>query len=119
MEYFLAAMHSDYWPAIQAKRSNAESDEAWVASLTPEEFERARAELLHEINALATQFHQFRNGYLDELIFETAVEGQAVRTLRKIPYFGALGISDSDFLDYLNSVAREYGLPEYDPSTQR
>ena len=118
LEYFRAAMHSDYWPALEVKRSTAASSEEWLNSLTAEEYQRVRAELLYEINALATQFYQYQNGYLDEQIFETAVEGQAVRTMRKLTHFQDLDLSESEFLNYLNSIARKYELSEFDASNQ-
>ena len=115
LENYRDQMHSDYWPAIGVKSAAANSTEEWLDSLTPEEYRRVRSQTLYEINDLRTQYYLFQNGYLDQRLFETSVEAQARRLMRRLKYMGDLQLVDSDFIDYLNTVARKYDLPTYQP----
>ena len=111
-------MHSDYWPAIRVKRAAANSTEEWIDSLTPEEYQRVRTQTIYEINDLRTQYYLYENGYLDQRLFDTSVDAQAMRLMRRLNYFGDLQLTDSDFLEYLNTVARKYDFPTYELANQ-
>ncbi len=111
-------MNSDYWPAIYVKRATASSSDEWIDSLTPEEYQRVRWYTLLEINDLRTQFLQYQQGYLDKQLFDTAVEAQTRRLMAQLHYFPGLQIAGSEYIDYLNSVARKYNLQPYSPDAQ-
>jgi hypothetical protein len=110
--------HSDYWPAIRVKRAAANSTEEWLDSLAPEEYQRVRSQTLYEINDLRTQFYLYQNGYLDQRLLDTSVEAQAMRLMRRLHHMGDLQLVDADFIEYLNSVARKYDFPTYEPQNQ-
>jgi len=106
-------VHSDYWPAISVKRAEAISTADWIASLTPDEYQRVRSHTLYEINDLRIQYLQYKNGYLDEALFGTSARDQIRRLMVTLEFFPDLNISSDDFVEYLNSVATEYDLPQY------
>ena len=112
LEVYLQAMHSDYWPIINAKRAEADSVEEWINSLTPVEYQRVRSSVLYELNDLRTQWLQYRSGNMDSSLFETAGRFQSRRMLEKLPYFPDIRISSHEFVAYLNKIARESSLPE-------
>jgi hypothetical protein len=118
VELYREQMNSDYWPAIYVKRATAVSRDEWIDSLTPEEYQRVRFYTLLEVNDLRTQFLQYQQGYLDRQLFETAVEAQARRLMAQLHYFPDIQISGSEYIDYLNSVARKYNLQPYSPNPQ-
>ena len=118
LENYRDQMHSDYWPAISVKRAAANSTEEWLNSLTPEEFQRVRSQTFYEINDLAAQYYLYQNGYLNQRLFETSVEGQAYRLMRRLAHMGELQIADPDFVEYLNTVARKFNLPTVEPVNQ-
>jgi len=107
---FRGQMESDYWPVIFAKRAKAGSTDAWIDSLTPEEYQRVRFFALLELNDLRTQFEQFQQGYLDQQLFDTAVEAQARRLMVVLHYFPDIRIAGAEYINYLNSIARKYDL---------
>ncbi len=113
LELHRLEMDSDYWPVIYAKRAEAESGDEWIRSLTAEEYQRLRSRTLMQVIDLRTQFFQYQEGYLDRDFFETTVEAQTRGTMRDLQYFPGLVISTPGFINYLNSVARKYGLPLY------
>ncbi len=118
LENYRDQMHSDYWPAIGVKSAAANSTEEWLDSLTPEEYRRVRSQTLYEINDLRTQYYLYQNGYLDQRLFDTSVEGQAKRLMRRLHLMGDLQLVDAEFIEYLNSVARKYDFPTYEPQNQ-
>jgi hypothetical protein len=115
VESYRDLQHSDHWAKIAAKRRSAKSDEEWVKSLTPEEYERAFYYHLGEYHNLRTQFVQYRGGYLDPQIWETSSRGQIVRLAQAWPYFfeGTPDYVDREFGEYINQVAIEEGLPAF------
>ena len=56
------SQHSDYWPAIIAKRDVAESRPAWIATLTPEEVVRVRYGMLANLASIRNQYYQYQQG---------------------------------------------------------
>ena len=105
-------MASDGWLEIRAKQRAAKSDQEWIESLTPTEFERAWYRQLIEFHDLRTQFFQYKSGYLDPQIWETNSRNQARRYMARRPYFPFnLRNIDKEFYEFLNEVARESGLP--------
>ncbi len=74
-----AQIHSDYWPEIWAKRNLADSDVAWIESLTPSEHVRMRYYYFREFDELRNQFFQYQQGYLPEQFWDTAIRGQIGR----------------------------------------
>jgi hypothetical protein len=113
LENYRDMTHSDYWPAISVKGAAANSTEEWLDSLTSEEYQRVRSQTLYEINDLRTQYYLYQNGYLDQRLLDTSVDAQAMRLMRRLSYLGDLQLTDSDFIEYLNTVARKYDLPTY------
>jgi len=118
LENYRDQMHSDHWPAIRVKRVAASSIKEWLDSLSPEEFQRVRSQTLYEINDLRTQFYLYQKGYLDQRLLDTSVEAQAMRLMRRLHYMGDLQLVDAEFIEYLNSVARKYDFPTYEPQNQ-
>ena len=114
IEKYRDQVHSAYWPAIGIKRDAAKSPEEWIDSLTPEEHQRVRSHLLLELNDLRNQYYQHQKGYLDQTMFDTSTESQAMGLMQIITYMGDLRPSDPEFVEYLNSIARKYNLPIYD-----
>jgi hypothetical protein len=113
IELFRTMMDSEYWPAILTKQRNASSRQEWIDSLTPEESERVRSRTIMQVNNVRTQYHHFKEGYLDESLFNTSVELEARRLVVDLQFFPDIRISSPEFVDYLNSIARKYGLKEY------
>ena len=109
---FRQVQHSDYWPAIVAKRDIAENPSAWVESLTPEELVRVRFQLLGNLASITNQYYQYQSGYLDEVVWEESTRDQIIRTVRDIHYI-ELDVSSipAALLAELNRVAAEEGLP--------
>jgi hypothetical protein len=105
--------HSDYWPAILAKRDAAESRSKWVETLTPEEIVRVRLSLLGNLASITSQYYQYQQGYLDEAVWAESTRDQIVRTLRDMPYFltDASSSLRPDLVRELNRIADEEGLP--------
>ena len=118
LENYRDMTHSDYWPAISVKGAAANSTEEWLSSLTPEEYQRVRSHTIYEINDLRTQYFLFQNGYLDRRLFETSVEAQARRLMRRLGHMEDLELVDPDFIEYLNTVARKYDLPTVELENQ-
>ena len=118
LENYRDQMHSDYWPAIGVKSAAANSTVEWLDSLTPEEYRRVRSQTLYEINDLRTQFYLYQNGYLDQRLFDTSVDAQAKRLMRRLNHMGDLQLVDTEFIEYLNTVARKYDFPTYEPVNQ-
>ncbi len=106
-------IHSDYWPSIWGKSFEVGGDaDAWAAALNAEDFERVRSFVFLEINDLRNQFEQYRDGYLDQTVWETLTRGQIRRVLPLVPVFmpGIEG-QGADFEAAVNAIADEEGLP--------
>ena len=115
METYREMMLSDHWVEIRAKRRAAPSTEAWVNSLSPTEYERAWYRQLLDYHDLRTQFYQWQAGYLDDVIWQTSSKEQARRFMESQPYFTFSSRNvDPQFDEFLNTVARESGLPLMD-----
>jgi len=112
LDAYRAQMHSDSWAQIEAKRIAADSVGEWIDSLTPAEYAQTYRYQLHEYHDIRIQFVQYNAGLLDEQIWAYSTKGQTKRFMQRRPhfYFGPLE-TDPEFLEYLNNVAREYGLP--------
>ena len=76
-----ADIHSDYWPAIAAKRDEAANPSDWIASLTGEELQRVLYTYYRDINDIRNQFYQYDQGYLSQEIWEASSRGQIIRLL--------------------------------------
>ena len=112
LEGYRAQIHSESWAQIEAKRLAADSVGEWADSLTPTEFAQVYRYMLHEIHDIRNQFRQYTAGLLDESIWEYSTKGQTRRFMERRPHFNSGPLeSDPEFVEYLNSVAREYGLP--------
>ncbi len=106
-------IHSDHWPSLWAARVQVGGDAAaWAAGLNAEDFERARSYVLMEINDLRNQFEQYRDGYLEQTVWETLTRGQIRRVLPLVPVFmPGLEGQGPDFEAAVNAIADEEGLP--------
>jgi hypothetical protein len=81
VQKFNENIHSDYWPAIAAKRHKANNADEWISSLTGEEYQRVRSTYYREINDIRNQFYQYRQGYLPQEIWDTSIRAQIVLLL--------------------------------------
>ena len=114
LEKYRDQIHSDYWPNIGIKRDAAESPKEWIDSLTAEEYQRVLSHTLFELNDLRIQYYLYREGYLDQTMFETSTESQAMGLMQLITHMGNLRPSDPEFLAYLNTVARKHNIPTFE-----
>ena len=114
---FRALMDSPHYAAMLAKRKAAESTEAWVAALSPEEWMRMRMYHLLEFNDVSNQFYQYREGFLDEGIWASSTRGQIERLLQHLTHFlPVMNRLDPTFKAMLDDVAQESGFPRIDDS---
>ena len=115
LERYRDEIHSDYWAEIRAKRRAADSPKEWAESLTPTEYERVWIFQLFQWHNLRTQFYQYQAGFLDQRIWEQSSKAEARRFMETWPYFnfasGGMADVDPEFLDFMDGVARESGLP--------
>ena len=108
-----AQIHSDYWPEIWAKRNLADSDVAWIESLTPSEYVRVQYYYYREFDELRNQFFQYQQGYLPEQFWDTAIR---VQIGRMVSLMAAMRLSWSDetrleeFRSAVIQIATEDGL---------
>jgi hypothetical protein len=109
-------IHSDYWPVISAKRSQSADPSEYVASLTPVEFQRVRYYYLAEMMNIYGQYYQYREGYLDENIWNGATRNQIRRLLTYLPYFSPNVMMNEEFREVLDRIAEEEGLPPVPPA---
>ena len=114
LELYKEEIHSDYWPAIEVKRTAASSPQEWIASLTPEETQRVKSSVIYELNDLRAQFLQYRSGYLDEQLFKNSVRAQAIRAMRDRQFFPEIQTPGEEFVEFLNTIAHENDLPTID-----
>ena len=105
-------VHSDYWPAISAKRNSFSTTAEWADSLSPEEYERAFYTYLCEINDIRNQFFQYQEGYLPQRIWDTSSRGQIRRLLDMTTTFSQNCNADLEFRAELNRIAAEEGLAQ-------
>ena len=105
-------VHSEFWPAIRAKRDSFSTAAEWIESLSPEEYYRAYYAFLREYNDIRNQFFQYQEGYLPQRIWETSSRGQIGRMLEMAPILSRGCNADSDFQAELNRIAAEDGLPQ-------
>lgn len=106
-------MDSPHIPEIMAKRFESVDDEVWAAALSPEEKMRVRYYCLLQFNDVRNQYYQYRQGLLDESIWETSTRGQIARMLEIhhlfVPRIGNL--LDPGFKKVLDEIAQERGIP--------
>jgi hypothetical protein len=105
-------VHSDYWPAITAKRTAASSTEEWLESLTPEEQERVLYTYFREANDIRNQFFQYQEGYLPAQIWHTSSRAQTIRMMDLAVALGRECNADREYQEELNRIAAEEGLPQ-------
>ena len=108
-------IHSDYWSVISAKQSQSADPSEYAASLTPVEFQRVRFYYLAEMINIYGQYYQYREGYLDENIWNGATRNQIKRMLTNLPYFFPTLMMNEEFRDVLDRIAEEEGLPPLQP----
>ena len=112
LDGYRAQMHSESWAQIELKRLAADSVGEWIDSLTPEEYASTYRYQLYELHDIRIQFRQYNAGLLDESIWEYSTKGQTRRFMQRRQYMNRGPLeSDPEFIEYLNKVAREYGLP--------
>jgi hypothetical protein len=113
VQSYLSQQHSDHWPSIRAKRRSAQSVEAWIGSLTPEEYERVFYHHLAEYHSIRNQHVQYQAGYLDEAIWQSSTRGQIERLAETWQYFfpGDAGVASPEFVEVLNQIAVDSGQP--------
>ena len=56
---FDAQINADFWPEIAAKRRAASSDDEWIESLSPPDYERVVMIYLKDVNYLQHLFYQY------------------------------------------------------------
>ena len=112
---FETRMHSDYWPEIASKQRAAASDDNWIDSLTPNEYERVRFLYFREINDIRSQYYMYREGLLPQEFWDEATRGQIVRMMRLERALQWDCNPDSEFFVVLNRIASEEGVPECNP----
>lgn len=81
VQKFDAIIHSDYWPAIAAKRDEASNAREWIESLTGEEYQRVLNSYYREINDIRNQFYQYQQGFLPKEVWDASTRGQITRLL--------------------------------------
>ena len=81
VQKFDALIHSDYWPAIVAKRDEFNSDRDWIDALTSEEYQRVLNFYHREINDIRNQHYQYQQGFLPQESWDASTYGQVVRLL--------------------------------------
>ncbi len=107
-----ANIHSEFWPAIAAKRAEANSREEWIAALTPEEYQRVLYTYYRDINDVANQFYQYQEGYLPQEIWDAASRDQIVRLIALAADLGRKRMgANPAFREELRRIADEEGLP--------
>lgn len=114
---YRALMDSPHLPAIMSKRRDFRDDQAWVASLSPEERWRMRYYVFLQGNDIRNQFYQYQQGVLDESIWSTSTRAQIVRMLQLRHLFVPVAERhDPRYKEVLDDIAREHGLPPIDDS---
>jgi hypothetical protein len=108
-----ANIHSDYWPAIAAKRDEAGSPREWIASLTGDEIQRVVSTYYRDIGDIRNQFYQYQQGYLPQEVWDASTRGQIVRLLN---LGAALGRPErfegnAEFKAEIRRVAEEEKVP--------
>ena len=102
-----ASIHSEFWPQLAAKRTAADSDEAWISSLTPVEYERVRLEYVREVNNLQHLFYQYQEGYMPQSMWDGPVRRQYLRWLRLAIEFGQNCQRDEPFFVFVRELAQQ------------
>ena len=105
-------MHSDHWAEIMAKGRAAPTQADWLESLTPVEYERVRFMLFRDGNDIQGQYLLYRDGFLDELVWNTGTRGQIIRHTYLRAAFGRACYSNTEFQDVLNNIAAEEDAPQ-------
>jgi hypothetical protein len=105
-------VHSEFWPAIRAKRDLFSTVGEWLESLSPEEYYRVYFAYLRDFNDIRNQFFQYQEGYLPQRIWDTSSRGQIGRLLGMAPTFSRDCNADLEFQVELNRIAAEDGLPQ-------
>ncbi len=112
VEKYDAIIHSDFWPAIAAKRAEANSREDWIAALTPEEYQRVLFTYYRDINDVANQFYQYQQGYLPQEVWDNSSKNQIERLISLAADLGRKRLgSNPAFREELRRIADEEGLP--------
>ena len=107
-----SVVHSEFWPAIRAKRDSFPTTAEWIESLSPEEYYRVYYAFLREYNDIRNQFFQYQEGYLPQCIWETSSRGQIGRMLEMAPTLSQGCNADLELQTELNRIAAEEGLPQ-------
>jgi hypothetical protein len=81
-------IHSEFWPAIWAKRRSAKTDREWIASLTPHEYERVKYYYFREYEDLRSQYFQYVEGYVSEQYWRSAIRSQITRLIELMAALG-------------------------------
>ena len=104
--------HSEFWPAIRAKRDSFTTVKEWIESLSPEEYYRAYFVYLREYKDIRNQFFQYKEGYLPQRNWDNSSRGQISRLLELTPVLSRGCNADSEFQSEINRIAAEAGLTQ-------
>lgn len=108
-----AIIHSEFWPKIAAMQANSDGRDDWVASLSPEDYQRVLYTYYREVNDIRNQHYQYHQGYLPQEIWDAASRGQIMRMImlakalnRPDDFKG-----DTEFQEHVRRIAVEENLP--------
>ena len=85
VEAYYTQAFSEHWPRLMASRNGYESRDEWYASLSDEDYERARYFYLGVTNEMANTAYQCEQGFLDPTPC-LSMRAQLIRVLPELPY---------------------------------
>ena len=102
-----AQINADFWPEIMAKWRAASSDDEWIESLSPVDYERVFMAYLKDTNYLQHLFYQYQEGYMPPEIWNGTVRRQFVRYFEFAKLFSRTCAREEAFNLMLRELADE------------